>query len=178
MNSKGITLIELLLVISIIGILVIALGFSFVGWQGRYKVEKTTKDLYSDLMDARTRAMSRNATFLADFNTPAPPAGFGRYRIAEDTNGNSAINAGEPLPTFPKTVGYVINWDGGGTINFNNRGTITFPAMDPNNPCSTGGPGVISFTSTVNPDYDCICIEQTRIKMGLMNVPNPGCNEK
>jgi len=176
MNNRGITLIELLIVIAVIGILVIALSFSFQGWMGKYRVETQIKTIHVDLMNARARAMTRNRFYFADFPTATS------YRLIEDTNDNSVSEPGAGdnlLQTFPKTVEYVINWDGGGTISFNKIGTITFPAMDPDNPCTAGGPGLISLTSTVNPDYDCICVEQTHIRMGRMNDPNPGfCNEK
>jgi prepilin-type N-terminal cleavage/methylation domain-containing protein len=181
MDKRGVTLIELLVVVAVIGILVIALGFSFQGWMGKYTVESQIKTIHVDLMNARAMAMTRNRFYFADFNLPVPPANFGRYRLIDDTNDNGTSDPGAGdtvLPTYPKTLEYVINWDGGGTISFNKRGTITFPAMDPNNPCSMGGPGLISLTSTVTPDYDCICIEQTHIRMGRMNDPNPGCNEK
>ena len=38
-NNKGVTLVELLIVFSIIAILVLALGFSYQGWMARYKVD-------------------------------------------------------------------------------------------------------------------------------------------
>ena len=38
-QEAGITLVELIIVIAIIGILVIALGFSFQDWMGKYRVE-------------------------------------------------------------------------------------------------------------------------------------------
>ncbi len=60
MKEDGVTLIELIVVVSVIGILVVALGFTFQGWMGRYKVESQMKEMYIDLMNARARAMQRN----------------------------------------------------------------------------------------------------------------------
>ncbi len=180
MKDSGVTLVELMVVIAIIGILMIALGFSYVGWQGAYKVEKATKDIYTDLMDARSRAITRGQTYFADFNTPAPPAGRGTYRIAEDTDNDGegdadadgVIDAGNNiLLTFPKTVEYPIAW-GSTIIIFDKRGIVQ-PRATP-----LGGT-ICIFTdadgdgaSDSNPDYDCIEISQTRINMGKITTQN------
>jgi prepilin-type N-terminal cleavage/methylation domain-containing protein len=168
MNKKGVTLIELMVVVSIIGILAIALGFSYVGWRERYRVEKAAKDLYTDLMDVRGRAISRGTAYFSDFNLPAPPAGKGRYRIIEDTNGNLVNNAGagdNVLPTFPKTIDNAITWSLGGTIAiaFERRGVVS-------------NPGTICFTTTSDPDYDCIIVSETRINLGKLSksIPDGG----
>jgi prepilin-type N-terminal cleavage/methylation domain-containing protein len=168
MRDRGVTLVELLVVVAIVSILVIALGFSYQGWQGAYKVEKATKDIYTDLTDARIRASTRNRMYFADFNFPAPPPGNGTYRIAEDTDDDGEGDADADgvidavhtiLPPFPKTVEYPITW-GPRIINFNKRGMVE--------PRGQALGGTICLTTTANPDYDCIRISQTRINMGRL----------
>jgi prepilin-type N-terminal cleavage/methylation domain-containing protein len=167
MNNKGVSLVELIVVISVIAILAVALGFSYVGWQGRYNVEKATKELYTDLMTARSMAMTRNRMYFADFNSPAPPAGSGTYRIAEDTNDDGEGDADADgvidvtghtiLPSFPKTVNYPLTF-ASSIINFDKRGLVQ--------PRQTALGGTICIFTDVDPDYDCIVIRQTRILMG------------
>ncbi len=155
-NSRGVTLVELLIVFTIIGILCSSLAYAYSGWMGRYKVEKQTKDIYSDMMAARLMAMERNRVYFLDFT------GATTYRIVEDTNDNSAINVGAGdtvLPAFPKTVEHENIANGYGipvTFKFSRRGTIS--------PLRT-----IRIAHTTDPDYDCITISSTRINMGQMS---------
>lgn len=166
MDNRGVTLIELIVVISVIAILAVPLGFSYADWMGKYKVEKATKELYADLMNVRVMAMTRNRDHFMDFNYPTPPAGFGTYRIAEDTdedaegddNADGKIDAAGHtfLPSFPKTVEYPItNNFNGKIINFDKRGIVQ-PI------------GTICFFTDYDPDYDCIVISKTRIIMGKL----------
>jgi len=163
-KNSGVTLTELIVVIAIVGILVVALGFSFQGWIGKYKVEAATKQIYSDLMDARARAMQFNRIYyvqVVDATTT--------YSLIEDSNDDSGNNDAA-IPGFPKTVEYTINWNGGGAITFNKRGNISnlgticiFTDAD--------GDG----TSDSDPDYDCIEIAQTRINIGKITNQAGGC---
>ena len=155
-DNNGVTLIELIITVSIIAILVVALGFSFQGWMGRYKVENQIKQMHTDFMNTRTRAMTMNRMHFA---TSAANA----YTIYEDTNpapdGNGTLEIASDfrLPTYPKSVEYTINWTGpGNQINFDRRGMIA-PA------------GSVHLTSTVDADYDCLTVSQTRINMGKWN---------
>ncbi len=171
MNNRGVTMVELIIVISIIGTIAAALGFSYADWMGKYKVEKATKELYVDLLDARCMAMTRSSDHFVDFNFPAPPAGYGTYRIAEDTNGdsegdadaNGIIDTGGHtfLPSFPKTVEYpMTNNFAGRIINFDKRGIVQ--------PRGQAAGGTICFFTDNDPDYDCIVICQTRISVGKL----------
>lgn len=171
MKNSGLTLIELLITVSIIGVLAVALGFEFNGWVKKYGVESTAKDIYSDFMEARTRAMQQNREhfgILVDATS---------YAVIDDTSGdaewdadtNGVIDAGDTmLPTFPKTVKYDLNWAGAVpaniAINFEERGIIqTLGTL-----CiftDEDGDGV----SELDPDYDCIVISRTRINMGKLS---------
>jgi prepilin-type N-terminal cleavage/methylation domain-containing protein len=177
MNNKGITLIELIIVISVIGVLVIALGFSFQGWMGSYKVESQIKEIYVDLMNARARAMQRNRSHFVSFNNSTS------YSIYEDdSDGTNKVPDGDGVlqtgtgPTadtqlggFPKTVQYNLDWNNSAittpiNLTFNTRGIATilgsisiFVDRD--------GDGKKDF----EPDYDCIVIASTRINMGKLD---------
>jgi prepilin-type N-terminal cleavage/methylation domain-containing protein len=174
-KEDGITLIELIIVISVLAILVVALGFSFQGWMGRYRVENEIKQMYIDLMNVRARAMMRNRMHFVDF--PVATASTTQYRIREDTNedNSSTVVGGDTiLPTFPKTVQYAMTRDGGTIsseiISFDTRGII-----QPINLLGT----TLCISTTVNPDYDCIGILPTRINMGklITSIPDGGaCN--
>ncbi len=150
MKNWGITVIELVVVISIIGILFVSLGFSYQDWIGRYKVESATKGLYSDLMNARMRALERGMEHYVIFGERS-------YLVAEDTNESGDYDAGDRgLPGFPKTVGFSLDRNVSGKITFNNRGLIS-------------GLQRIWVSSDTNPDYDCMKVSRARIIMGQYN---------
>lgn len=155
MNNRGITLIELIVVISIIGILAVALGFTFQGWMGGYRIESQTKEMYVDLMNARANAMQRNREHYVVVTA-------NNYSIFEDTNENGAYNAGTDNAmvkfTNPKLLNYPSLWVG--TVTMDTRGLVS-----PNN--------TIRFNiGTNNPDYDCIVLFVTRINLGQWDGAN------
>lgn len=173
MKNNGITLVELMVAISIVGILSLALVFAYRGWQGRYNVEATTKDTYAHLMKAWTRAMTRNRMHFAVLIDTRS------YTIYEDTtpspDGNSTLhttgaNADTELSGFPQSVEYDLLWNSadpkGDVLTFDKRGRISPSGtifINPNNP-------------DIDADYDCINVLFTRIDMGKWN--GAGCDTK
>ena len=156
MKNRGITLVELIVSISIIGILLVLSYLWFADWMARYRVEKATRELYADMMHARMDAISRSM----DHYMVMDPASYTMY---EDKNEDGDPDAGEELQTYPKKVEYVLDWNNkdSKTITFDKRGFVT-----PNR--------TVWFMSGAKPDCDCMRISRTRIIMGRFRYKEDG----
>ena len=158
----GFTLVEIMITLAILGILLtIAVG-NFGGLGEKYKVEAETKQLYADLMDARGRAMQRNRISFVQISSNG-------YKTFEDTNpapdGDGNLNASD-TQVANVAVNHQITATGGlSNFRFNRNGIASVT-------------GFIRFSSTAPPDYDCITINATRIKMGKYNAAGNTCDEK
>ncbi|MEW6569834.1 MAG: prepilin-type N-terminal cleavage/methylation domain-containing protein [Nitrospirota bacterium] len=165
MRQDGLTLIELLIVITIIGILIVVSGFEFSGWMARYKVESEIKDLYTDLSNARTLAMQRNINYFLRLNSAATK----EYSAYEDTNNDDACCAGDTKigRLSKQNRSHDIAWNGGGVVDIGmDRRGIFEPSTAPLgiNIWLLKDDGTTYGNSEV--DYDCIVIAPTRISMG------------
>lgn len=164
MDNRGITLIELLMVTAVVGILALALGFEYQGWIGNYKKESRTKEIYTDLMDARIRAMQRNRAhfFTLDSDT--------QYTVYEDTNpvpdGNRTLEVAADTQLLQKRLNpeEAMTWNGDDDIQFTSRGL-------------SNDNKTICIFSDYNPDYDCVIIAATRINIGRIIDQGGGCND-
>jgi prepilin-type N-terminal cleavage/methylation domain-containing protein len=165
-NAYGITLTELLVVIAIIGIVVVAFGFSFEGWRERYRVESEVKEMYTDFMDARARAMQHGRVLFVN----VPAASSTRYQIYEDTNpapdGDGTLDASD-TKILDKETQYTVDVSDLGVTSFRfSRDGLVSAA------------GAIRFLNSATPDYDCIRLDATRINMGVWDGGSSVCSDK
>lgn len=143
-----------MITIAILGILVVLAVGNFEGMNEKYKVEAETKQFYADIMDARGRAMQRNRWFFVRITT----TGYG-YITYEDSSpppdGNGSLDTTADTYVTSVAVRHAINTNlaGGNDFGFNRNGIAN-------------DNGTIFFASNAHPDYDCITINPTRIKMG------------
>jgi prepilin-type N-terminal cleavage/methylation domain-containing protein len=170
MNNKGITLIELIIVATIIGILVVALGFEFQGWVSGYKVESQTKEMYIDLINTRARAMQKNRMHFIDLAVD-------QYNIYEDDNpapnGDGIANNATDAQVSQRILEarYPIIWStpGDTSVEFNTNGL----SSDNKLICSNAPDDADAA------DYNCMIISTTRINMGKLTqsiVDGGACN--
>ena len=154
-DNRGMTLIELLIVVSIIGILVVVLGFQYAGWMGRYKVETQVRAVYADLADARLRAMQQNMPYGINF------AG-DRYQVIRATDEAWTSFTGAPGWTTVKMLSpYQIPWTG--MVVINTRGLVSPDGVTLR---------VTGWSTSNPPDYTCILLGQTKINMGWTTPQN------
>ena len=178
MKDKGLTLVELLVVICILNIIAISTAFSFRGWMGKYKIESQTKDLYVELTDARLSAMENKRTHFVRLQDATS------YTFYEDDsnggvkvpNGDGVLQTGSgasadtELPSYPKNVEYDIDWNNNNIVmpvnfSFNTRGISSVDA-DISIYIDRDSDGVQDMI----PDYDCIAIRTTRINLGKLEI--------
>jgi prepilin-type N-terminal cleavage/methylation domain-containing protein len=158
----GFTLLEIMIVIAIVGIVVMIAVGNFRGLMEKYRVEDETKQMFADLMDARGRAMQRNRVFHVQITNNG-------YKTFEDTDpapdGDTNLT-GSDTQVASVNVKHTITPTGGlSDFRFNRNGIASVT-------------GSIRFSSTTQPDYDCITVNATRIKMGQYNATDNACVEK
>jgi len=159
-NETGFTLIELVLTITVVSVLVVALAFEYVGWQGGYNIESGMKQLHTDLMNARGAAMLKNRDH---FVTLAAT----RYSLYEDTNplpeGNGDLEEADDRRVLQRNLepNYPITWStlADARIDFDQRGLSRDEKTICANPANT----------SLKPEYDCIIITATRINLGRLD---------
>lgn len=157
---KGITLLELMVVIAISGILMGIAGFTVQGFRERYDAEGQIRQLHVDLMNARVRALQENKAFFVTVTSSG-------YQITEDTNesGGTAPDDGDTqLWPAPKQFKFHSRWNG--TVIMDRKGIVSKST----GPLLTNAALAIRFeTAGIDPEYDCVSVGPTRIRAGKWN---------
>ncbi len=98
MNKKGITLVELIVVFSIIAILALLMVPNIGSWMPNYRLRSATRDIVSTFRGAQMRAISENLSYTVSFN-------------AADTGvpNNTAYSFGGTVTTLPSGITIVQN---------------------------------------------------------------------
>lgn len=160
-NEKGFSLAELILVIAIMAILMTMSMLSYQTLQTRYNVEQKVKKMYTDLMNARVRAMQRGRDHFVSMT-----AGATVYSIYEDgpaPDGDSAFStANDTLVITQSVAPYTLVLSTGTMtlVQFNSKGLVT------------GTTGWIKIDSSSVGEYNCIFIDQIKTGMGKINGAN------
>ncbi len=163
-GENGFSLVELMIVVCIAAILFAIAGIQYSTWMKRYNVERETRELHADLMNARVRAIGRNRLHFVAFSAD-------KYTIYEDTyddalsaythDGDGTLQTTTPGDTVilqKQTDNAVFPSLGLGktTFYFDNNGLASLK-------------GHIRLGLDVKADYDCIVLSATRINVGQWN---------
>lgn len=162
-DREGFSLYEILIALSIVGILLVAVGGSFQGWMAKHRVVASTQQLFADIIDARSKAMQRSrGTFVV--------LGTSSYSTFEDTSpapdGNMLLEAADRrMASGTSLYAYVTEPAGVTQFRFDRSGFSSFT-------------GFIRLDSTLSPDVDCISIGPTRVKLGRYDRATNSCIEQ
>jgi prepilin-type N-terminal cleavage/methylation domain-containing protein len=152
--GNGFTLLEILIVVSIIGILCAISAMYARIWMTNANVEQQIQQMYADLVNARSRAMNYNRIHFVQLNPVTS-----QYQIWDDTDpvpdGDGVLTPARDtlLLSTTTTIPLWVNPAGLNLMQFDNRGVIS-------------GTGTIGLTNTYKAAVDCITVSPTRIRLG------------
>jgi prepilin-type N-terminal cleavage/methylation domain-containing protein len=152
MNRRGFSLIELIVVISIISILLSLGAISFSRWTERQSVDRQVQEMYADLLSIRQQAMVTGKNHDAAFTTSKNMA-FRRYSSEGDILGTLVMRKGVSNAVVVSSTNPVV---------FNYRGV-------------TVGDTVMCIFTDISPSLDALVITSSRVNMG--KIKNQGSKD-
>jgi len=99
-NSKGFTLIEVIIVVAIIGIIAAISIPSMSGWLSNYRLKAAAREIYGQFQRAKMEAIKRNQPVAIVFDT----TGTDQYQVFVDLNNNKSLETGAGEQLLAKNV--------------------------------------------------------------------------
>lgn len=147
-TQNGFTLIEIVVVISIIAVLLTLAVLPLMQYHQKYTVESYAKNIFTILTRARNDAANINTASTVTIGTHT-------VRVVQDRDqdGNTT-GSGESMEySFPQ---YTLNTLSGSTIVFDRRGLAD----------GQQAIYITSYSQKVTPNRDCVGVEVARISLG------------
>lgn len=127
-KEYGFTLTEMLIVIVVGGILTAIAIPTFMAWAPKYRVNGAARQLFSEMMAAKTKAISENNKYIISFDIAN-----NRFTIHDDDDSDDTQDVGESVRTVDIAAAYP---------------GIEFGYIDANNPSGEPITGSVTFTGT------------------------------
>ncbi|MDD2542225.1 MAG: prepilin-type N-terminal cleavage/methylation domain-containing protein [Desulfuromonadaceae bacterium] len=176
-DNYGFSLIELLITIAIMGIVMGISTISFNSWQTKNKIESQVREMYADLADARSRAITQKRVHGIVFQ----PSSYVmktytsevEYKYASDpvTNGVEVMRKSLKYG-ITKTDTTTAFTDANSSVLFDTTGFILPTAV------TSFGLTVVVNPITVSPSINCLVISVARGNMGKWNETAAKCEFK
>lgn len=165
---EGFSLIELVVVLAIVAMLLIAMGFEFVGWKAKYSSEGDIKDMYANLSNARAQAIQTKSVHFV--NIP-DPTGY-NYKVYTDTDDNGELDTSVDGAFMNETLSFIVTAQDR-HFGFTKSGLIFTDS------------GVLQSARWIRisdsegeelyADYDCLELVSTRINLGKFDDATGEC---
>lgn len=143
--QRGFTVIELLVVVTIVGILSATSFPLFHNIIRDQKVNRNATDLMSFYRMAKTRALGRGSAIVTRFQNPGPKGSIAYLEMLESVKNNTPTANGLVVDALPTSSCSGTNWDAVGYQGPNGARAVTFRDMGTDYANNKSQPGIYDF---------------------------------